>query len=275
MSERKAIIIINGASVRNYWQDLWNHREILFFLAWRDILIRYKQTVIGASWVLIRPLLTMLVFTIVFGRIAKLPADGIPYPLLVFTGLLPWYFFSNALSDCSNSLVSNSHLLSKVYFPRLIVPASTLLVSMVDLAISSCLLLLLMAWYGFLPDWRIIFLPVFTLFTAIVALGLGLWFAALNVRYRDFRHLVPFFLQLGVYISPVGYSTTLIPEKWRAFYYLNPMVGIIDGFRWCILGAECNIFWMGVLFSALLSILMLLLGLRYFRESEASFADVI
>lgn len=275
MSDRKIIIINNGASVKNYWQDLWHHKEMLFFLAWRDILIRYKQTVIGASWVLIRPLLTMLVFTVVFGRIAKLPADGIPYPLLVFTGLLPWYFFSNALSDCSNSLVSNSHLLSKVYFPRLIVPASTLLVSMVDFAISSCLLLLLMVWYGFVPDWRIVFLPVFTLFTAIVAFGLGLWFAALNVRYRDFRHLVPFFLQLGVYVSPVGYATSLIPEKWRALYYLNPMVGIIDGFRWSILGAESNIYWMGVLFSALLSTLVLILGLRYFRESEASFADVI
>jgi len=274
VAELDVLVLTNGVTIKNYWRDIWRHREMLFFLAWRDILVRYKQTVVGASWVLIRPLLTMLVFTVVFGRIANLPSNNMPYSLLVFTGLLPWGFFSSALSDCSNSLVSNAHLLSKVYFPRLIVPASTLLVGLVDFAISCSLLVVLIFWYGYFPTWKILLFPVFTVLTAVCAFGLGLWAAALTVRYRDFRHLVPFFLQLGVYASPVGYATNLIPEKWRVIYYLNPMVGIIDGFRWSILGEE-NIYWTGVLFAVCFSALVLVTGLRFFRKSEATFADVI
>jgi lipopolysaccharide transport system permease protein len=219
--------------------------------------------------------LTMFVFTMVFGRIANLPSDGVPYPLLVFAGMLPWYFFSNALTECSNSLVSNTNLISKVYFPRLIVPTSSLLVCLVDYLISCLLLLAMLVWYNHWPDWRILLLPVFSLFAAITAFGLGLWSAALNVRYRDFRHLIPFFLQLGIYVSPVGYASTLIPEKWRFVYSLNPLVGVIDGFRWCVLGQESHMYWPGLILSVLISVFILITGLRYFRKSESSFADVI
>lgn len=275
MSSQQVIVISNGMTSKGYWQDFWRHREMLLFLAWRDILVRYKQTIVGASWVIIRPLLTMLVFTLVFGRIANLPSNGVPYPLLVFAGMLPWFFFSSALTECSNSLVGNSNLLSKVYFPRLIVPASTLLVCVVDYLISCLLLFVMLVWYSHWPDWRILFLPLFSLFAAIIAFGLGLWAAALNVRYRDFRHLIPFLLQLGIYVSPVGYATTLIPEKWRFLYSLNPLVGVIDGFRWSLLGQESHIYWPSMLISLVGSILVLITGLRYFRKSEAGFADVI
>lgn len=275
MSSQQVIVISNGMTSKGYWQDFWRHREMLLFLAWRDILVRYKQTLVGASWVIIRPLLTMLVFTMVFGRIANLPSNGVPYPLLVFAGMLPWFFFSSALTECSNSLVGNSNLLSKVYFPRLIVPTSTLLVCVVDYLISCLLLFVMLVWYSHWPDWRILFLPLFSLFAAIIAFGLGLWAAALNVRYRDFRHLIPFVLQLGIYVSPVGYATTLIPEKWRFLYSLNPLVGVIDGFRWSLLGQESHIYWPSMLISLVGSILVLVTGLRYFRKSEAGFADVI
>ena len=275
MSSQQVIVISNGMTSKGYWQDFWRHREMLLFLAWRDILVRYKQTLVGASWVIIRPLLTMLVFTLVFGRIAKLPSNDVPYPLLVFSGMLPWFFFSSALTECSNSLVGNSNLLSKVYFPRLIVPTSTLLVCVVDYLISCVLLLAMLIWYEHWPDWRILLLPIFSLFAAIIAFGLGLWAAALNVRYRDFRHLIPFALQLGIYVSPVGYATTLIPEKWRFLYSLNPLVGVIDGFRWSLLGQESHIYWPSLLISVVGSVLVLVTGLRYFRKSEAGFADVI
>lgn len=268
-------LLANGRAAKDYWSDFFKHRELLYFLAWRDILVRYKQTLVGAGWVLIRPLLTMLVFTVVFGRIAGLSSGGLPYSLVVFAGMLPWYFFSNALTDCSNSLVTNSQLLSKVYFPRLIVPCSTLLVSLVDFFISGILLVGMMLWYNHFPDWRILFLPLFTALAAMFSFGLGLWAAALNVRYRDFRHLIPFLLQLGIYVSPVGYSSTLIPEKWRLLYSLNPLVGIIDGFRWCILGSDIQIFWPSVLISAAIGLVLLITGVRYFRRAEASFADVI
>lgn len=268
-------ILANGRSAKNYWADFFKHRELLYFLAWRDILVRYKQTLVGAGWVLIRPLLTMLVFTVVFGRIAGLSSGTVPYSLVVFAGMLPWYFFSSSLTDCSNSLVTNAQLLSKVYFPRLIVPFSTMLVSLVDFMISGLLLIGLMLWYGRLPDWHLIFLPLFTILAAMFSLGLGLWAAALNVRYRDFRHLIPFFLQLGIYVSPVGYASHLIPEKWRLLYSFNPLVGIIDGFRWCILGTEMEVYWSSVAISVVVSLLLIVTGIRYFRKAEPSFADVI
>ncbi|NDP48685.1 MAG: ABC transporter permease [Sulfuriferula multivorans] len=269
------IVIANGSRDKDYWVNLWRHREMLFFLVWRDILVRYKQTLVGVSWVVIRPFLTMMVFTVVFGNIANLPSNGLPYPLLVFTGMLPWFFFSSALTECSNSLVGNSNMLSKIYFPRLIIPISTILVCGVDYLVSILLLIGMLAWYQHLPDWRILFLPVFSLFTAMTAFGLGLWAAALNVRYRDFRHLIPFVLQLGIYISPVGYATNLIPEKWRALYWLNPMVGIIDGFRWSVLGQETAVYWPSVGLALLTSVGVLWSGLWYFRRSESTFADVI
>lgn len=268
-------VLVNGRSAKDYWSDFFKHRELLYFLAWRDILVRYKQTLVGAGWVLIRPLLTMLVFTVVFGKIAGLSSGSVPYSLVVFAGMLPWYFFANSLTDCSNSLVTNAQLLSKVYFPRLIVPFSTMLVSLVDFMISGVLLIGLMLWYGHLPDWRILFLPFFVVLAALFSMGLGLWAAALNVRYRDFRHLIPFFLQLGIYVSPVGYASNLIPEKWRLLYSFNPLVGIIEGFRWCIIGTEMQVYWPGVAISAAVGIFLTFTGIRYFRKAEASFADVI
>lgn len=270
---KNVLVIQQGIPAKAYWSDLWRHRELLFFLAWRDILVRYKQTVIGVSWVVLRPLLFMVILTILFGRIARLPSEDVPYAVLVFSGLLPWFFFSNALSECSNSLVTNSHLLSKVYFPRLIVPASTILVSAVDFAISFAVLLLLMIWYGMTPSWQLALLPALGIWVGILSFGLGLWFSALTVRYRDFRHIVPFMLQLGIYASPVAYTTNIIPEKWAQLYYLNPIAGLIDAFRWSIIGTAPSVY--GILFALAMTVTLLVSGLIYFRSEEAHFADDI
>ncbi|MEN9565372.1 MAG: hypothetical protein RLZZ69_568 [Cyanobacteriota bacterium] len=264
-----------GRTETQYWKDIWHYRELLYFLAWRDILVRYKQTVMGLAWALLRPLLAMIISTIVFGNIAKLPSEGVPYPILVFAAMLPWQFFSSSLAECSNSLINNSQLISKVYFPRLIVPASTVVVSFVDFMISGIILLALMTWYDFVPSWRIIALPLFILIAFAAAMGGGLWLAALNVKYRDFRHIVPFLVQFGFYISPVAYSTTIVPEKWRLIYSLNPMVGVIDGFRWAILGENFGIYWPGFLISLTVVAFFLITGLWYFRKTERTFADVI
>ncbi|MBV9566044.1 MAG: ABC transporter permease, partial [Bradyrhizobium sp.] len=237
------IIIEPGRHERNYWRDLWRYRELFRVLAWRDLAVRYKQTVIGLAWALIRPFLTMLVFTIIFGRIAKLPSEGAaPYALMVFAGLLPWSFFSAGLSEASNSLINNANLISKVYFPRLIVPTATVVVAFVDFLISFGIMVMLMAWYRFVPDWRILLLPIFVLFAFLASIGPALWITALNVKYRDFRYVIPFLVQLGLYISPVGFSSGVVPQKWRLLYSLNPMVGVIDGFRWCILGGQSPIY---------------------------------
>jgi lipopolysaccharide transport system permease protein len=269
------LVIEAGRAERQYWKDIWRYRELFYFLAWRDILVRYKQTVIGIAWALIRPFLTMVVFTVVFGNIAKLPSGGAPYPILVFAAMLPWQFFSNALSECSLSLISNSNLISKVYFPRMIVPTSAVIVSFVDFMISGIILLALMAWYNFVPDWRILTLPLFTLIAFAAAMGAGLWLAALNVEYRDFRYIVPFIVQFGLYISPVGFSSSVVPEQWRLIYSLNPMVGVIDGFRWAILGGSSSIYLPGFALSLGLVVLMLISGIWYFRRTERTFADVI
>lgn len=269
------LVIEAGRTEKQYWKDLWRYRELFYFLAWRDILVRYKQTAIGIVWALIRPFLTMVVFTVVFGNLAKLPSEGAPYPILVFSAMLPWQFFSNALSECSNSLISNSNLISKVYFPRLIVPSSAVIVSFVDFMISGIILLGLMAWYNFVPDWRIITLPVFILIAFAAAMGGGLWLSALNVKYRDFRYIVPFIVQFGLYISPVGFSSSIVPEKWRMIYSLNPIVGVIDGFRWAILGGKSNIYWPGFSLSLLLVGVLFASGIWYFRKMERTFADVI
>jgi lipopolysaccharide transport system permease protein len=271
----KLLIIEAGRAEKQYWRDLWTYRELFYFLAWRDILVRYKQTAIGIAWALIRPFLTMVVFTVVFGRLAKLPSEGVPYPILVFAALLPWQFFANALSECSNSLISNSNLISKVYFPRLIVPASAIIVSFVDFMISGIILLGLMAWYNFIPSWRILTLPLFIAIAFAASMGAGLWLAALNVKYRDFRYVVPFIVQLGLYISPVGFSSSIVPAQWRLLYALNPMVGVIDGFRWAIIGKNYEINLPGFLISLGLVGIVLFTGIWYFRKTERTFADVI
>lgn len=269
------LVIEAGRAERQYWKDIWRYRELFYFLAWRDILVRYKQTAIGIAWALIRPFLTMVVFTVVFGNIAKLPSGGAPYPILVFSAMLPWQFFANALSECSNSLISNSNLISKVYFPRMIVPTSSVIVSFVDFMISGIILLGLMAWYNFVPDLRILTLPLFVLIAFAAAMGSGLWLAALNVEYRDFRYIVPFIVQFGLYISPVGFSSSVVPEQWRLIYSLNPMVGVIDGFRWAILGGNSSIYLPGFALSIGLVVLILITGIWYFRRTERTFADVI
>jgi lipopolysaccharide transport system permease protein len=269
------LIIEAGRTEKQYWQDLWRYRELFYFLAWRDILVRYKQTAIGIVWALIRPFLTMVVFTVVFGQLAKLPSEGAPYPILVFSAMLPWQFFSNSLSECSNSLITNANLLSKVYFPRLVVPTSAVVVSFVDFMISGMILLALMAWYNFVPTWRILTLPLFIAVAFAASMGAGLWLASLNVQYRDFRFIVPFIVQFGLYISPVGFSSSIVPQQWRFIYSLNPMVGVIDGFRWAILGGNSHLYLPGFILSMALVFLLLVSGIWYFRKMERTFADVI
>lgn len=275
VSNQSVLVIEAGRAERHYWRDLWRYRELFFFLAWRDILVRYKQTTIGIAWALGRPLITMLVFTLVFSTLAKLPSDGAPYPILVFAALLPWQFFSSAISGAGDSLVSNAGMISKVYFPRLVIPASALIVSLVDFLISGVILVGLMIWYGFAPSLRMLTLPIFIFVVFSAAMGAGLWIAALNVKYRDFRIAIPFAVQLGLYISPVGFSSAVVPEQWRLLYSLNPMVGVIDGFRWAILGKGTAFYWPGFLLSFLLVLVMLVTGLYYFRKTEKTFADVI
>ncbi|BAY46308.1 ABC-2 type transporter [Scytonema sp. HK-05] len=272
---KQEFIIEAGRTEQQYWKDLWRYRELFYFLAWRDILVRYKQTAIGMAWALIRPFLTMVVFSIVFGQLAKLPSQGVPYPILVFTAMLPWQFFANSLSECSNSLITNANLISKVYFPRLIVPTSAVVVSFVDFLISGMILLGLMAWYNFVPTWRILTLPLFIGVAFAASIGVGLWLASLNVQYRDFRYIVPFIVQFGLYISPVGFSSSVVPEKWRLLYSLNPIVGVIDGFRWAILGGDSYLYLPGFVLSLGLVALLFFSGIWYFRKMERKFADVI
>lgn len=275
MDAQSLLIIEAGRTERHYWRDLWRYRELFFFLALRDILVRYKQTVIGITWALARPLLIMLIFTLVFSKLAKLPSEGVPYPLLVFAALLPWQFFSSAFSGAGDSLINNAGMISKVYFPRLVIPASALIVSFVDFLISLVILAGLMIWYGFAPTLHIFALPFFVLVAFAAAMGTGLWIAALNVKYRDFRIIVPFVVQLGLYISPVGFSSSIVPEQWRLLYSINPMVGVIDGFRWAILGGNTQLYWPGFLLSLFLILMILASGIYYFRKTEKTFADVI
>jgi lipopolysaccharide transport system permease protein len=273
---KQELIIEPGRAERGYWLDLWRYRELFQVLAWRDISVRYKQTVIGVAWALIRPFLTMVVFTIVFGKLAMLPSDGsAPYALMVFAGMLPWTFFSSALADASNSLIGNANLISKVYFPRLIIPAATVMVTFVDFLISFVILMGLMIWYRFVPEWQILLLPAFVAVAFGTSLGLGLWITALNVKYRDFRYVIPFIVQLGLYVSPVGFSSNIVPDQWRLLYSLNPMVGVIDGFRWCILAGQSRLYLPGFFLSLAVAALFLWLGLHRFRQMEKSFADLI
>lgn len=270
------LILEAGRAEEHYWRDLWRYRELFSVLAWRDVAVRYKQTVIGGAWALLRPFLTMLIFTVVFGKVAKLPSDGAaPYALLVFAGLLPWSLFSAALTGASESMVANANLIGKVYFPRIIVPAATLVTALIDFLVSLVILFALMLWYRFLPGWQILLLPLFVALALLASLGPGLWVTALNIKYRDFRVVVPFLVQLGLYVSPVGFSSSVVPHEWRWLYSLNPLVGIIDGFRWCILGGESEIYWPGFLVSLGVVGLFLWLGVRRFRATERTFADLI
>ncbi|MBI3881585.1 MAG: ABC transporter permease [Verrucomicrobia bacterium] len=272
----KELLIEPGRAERNYWRDLWRFRELFYFLAWRDILVRYKQTVIGIAWSLLRPIVTMVIFTFIFGNVAKLPSEGeAPYALMVAAGLLPWTFFSTALSEAAGSLVSNSNLISKVYFPRLVVPASSIVTSLVDFFISVGMFAVLMVWFKFAPDWRVLTLPLFTLLAAALAAGAGLLLAALTVKFRDFRFVVPFIVQFGLFISPVGYSSKTLPAGFEILYALNPMVGIIDGFRWALLHGQRPLDPAGLAVSAGVTAAMLVVGIWYFRKTEKTFADII
>lgn len=270
------IIIEPGRAEKNYYGDLWRFRELFYILSWRDIKVRYKQTVLGIAWSIIRPLLTMIVFTIVFGKIANLPSEGAaPYAIMVYAAMLPWQFFSNALSESSGSLIGNANLISKVYFPRMIIPTAAVITSFIDFLISFVILVALMIYYQFAPSWNLLLLPVFLVVAFLASIGPGLWLTALNVKYRDFRYIVPFIVQFGMYISPVGFSSSVVPENWRFIYALNPMVGVIDGFRWCILGGNNNINWNGFILSMGIVVFFLWLGVYQFRKMEKTFADLI
>ncbi len=273
-------ILEAGRAEKNYWRDLWLYRELFQVLAWRDLSVRYKQTVIGVAWAVVRPVLTMLVFTFVFGTVANLKSHGTaPYALMVFAGLLPWQFFSTALTDSSNSLTTNANLISKVYFPRLIVPTATIVVAFVDFAISFVLLLGMMIIYQFVPPWQIIFIPAFVALCFLTSLGPGLWITSLNVKYRDFRYVIPFIIQFGLYLTPVGFTKDVIlakiPENLHFVYNMNPMVGVIDGFRWCILGGPPPFLEPAFLIGIGVTIFLLWLGIRQFRKMEKTFADLI
>ncbi|HEY1576101.1 MAG TPA: ABC transporter permease [Terracidiphilus sp.] len=269
------LLIEAGRTERQYWHDLWRYRELFYFLAWRDLLVRYKQTVVGVSWSVIRPLLTLMILTVVFGKLGKMPSGGVPYPLLVFCGMLPWQFFSAAMSETGGSLVLNSTLISKVYFPRLVIVVSSVITNFVDFAISSVFLVALLGWYHHMPPAAVWLLPVFVLMVFGVSLGMGVWLAALTVKYRDFRHIVPFLVQLGLYVSPVGFQSSVVPERFRLLYSLNPMVGVIDGFRWCLLGTHHSGQWSGIAIAMVDTIVLVASGIWYFRKTERTFADVI
>ena len=270
------LIIEPNKTTSDFIYELLKYRELFYFLAWRDILVRYKQTVIGVAWSVIRPFLSMIIFTVIFGRVAKLPTEGtVPYPIMVFSALLPWHYFSNAMQSSSNSIVGASHMISKIYFPRIILPSSAVIVSTVDFLISFAMLCILMIVYRFAPSPYIILLPVFFIPATVTALGIGLWVAAASVKYRDFKHIMPFIVQFGLYVSPVGFSSSVIPDKWRLIYSLNPMVGVIDGFRWCIQGTEASLYPPAFVISIIMSLIVFWLGLRFFRKTEKSFADFI
>jgi lipopolysaccharide transport system permease protein len=274
--EEPTLVIEPGRAEEHYWRDLWHYRELFLILAWRDVAVRYKQTLIGIAWAVLRPFLTMVVFTIVFGKLAKLPSDGqAPYALMVFAGMLPWYLFSSALTGAADSMVANSNLIGKVYFPRIIVPAAAIVTALIDFLVSLIILVGVMIWYRFVPGWQVLLLPVFVLLALVASLGPGLWITALNLKYRDFRFVIPFLVQIGLYVSPVGFSSALVPEEWRLLYSLNPVVGIIDGFRWCILGGDSPIYWPGFTVSLVVVAFFVWLGVTRFRATEKTFADLI
>jgi len=278
--EQFDLVIEAGHAERHYWLDLWRYRELFFILAWRDVAVRYKQTVAGAAWAIVQPLLSMIIMTLIFGKVANLPSVGdAPYAIMVFAALLPWQFFANALTNASQSLVGNANMISKVYFPRVIVPASSVLVSLIDFAVSFVILAGLMAWYQYLPSWRLVTLPAFITLAILSAMGPGLLITALTVRFRDFRFIIPFIVQFGLWVSPVAFSSDVmrakLGETWFFVYSLNPMVAVIDGFRWAILGGDVTFFTPANGLSLLVSLILLGVGISYFRKTERSFADII
>jgi lipopolysaccharide transport system permease protein len=276
LEQMQELVIEADRPERHYWRDLWRYRELFYVMAWRDVAVRYKQTLIGAAWAIIRPFVTMVIFTIVFGRVANLPSDGdAPYAIMVFAGMLPWTFFSSAVADASNSILSNGNLISKVYFPRLIVPIAAVTVALVDFAISFIILVGLMVWYRYLPSWHMFFLPIFIAIAFLASSGPALWLTALNVKYRDIRYVIPFIIQVGLYVSPVGFSSSVVPGQWRLLYSLNPIVGVIDGFRWCILGGQSPFYLPGFLLCIAVTISFMWFGILQFRKTESSFADLI
>jgi lipopolysaccharide transport system permease protein len=282
MSERRlnasqpVLVLEPGRAERHYWRDIWAYRELFAILAWRDVAVRYKQTVIGIAWAVVRPFLTMVVFTVVFGRLANLPSEGLtPYPIMVFAGMLPWFLFSTILGEASGSLVANANLVGKVYFPRIIIPCAVAVVGLIDFAINLAVLFGLMLWYGYFPSWRMLLLPGFVGLAVLASLGPAFVLTALNIKYRDFRFIIPFIVQFGLYVSPVGFSSAIVPVGWRFWYSLNPIVGVIDGFRWCILGGESQLYIPGFLLSLLVVLAFLWLGIAQFRRTERSFADLL
>lgn len=273
---RAVLILAPGRSSGQYWRDLWRYRELFLVLAWRDIAVRYKQTAIGVAWALLRPLLTMLALTFVFSRVAKLPTPlDVPYTLLVFAALLPWFLLTTILSEASASLIGNANLISKVYFPRLIIPVAAAMVALVDLGINFIILIALFLGYRFAPGIEMLALPVFTVLCLLASLGPALLVTALNVKYRDFRYIIPFIIQFGVYVTPVGFSITILPPQWQVLLYLNPAVGAIEGFRWCLLGGTNPLNPLGMVLNVGVVAIMLVWGIGYFRRTERSFADVI
>lgn len=276
IDSQKILVIEPGSGRRRYWRDLWEYRELLAILAWRDVAVRYKQAVIGSGWAVVRPLLTMLIFTFIFGMIARLPSTGSsPYPLMVLAGMLPWLLFAGVMTEASNSLINNASLVGKTYFPRVIIPIATCLVALVDFLISMAIFVVMSLWYAYVPDWRIVFFPLFTLLALLVAMGPALLISALNVKYRDFRYIVPFMVQIGMYVTPVGFSSSIVPEKWHLLFSLNPMVGVIDGFRWCMLRGAEPLDWVSLGISLTVAAVMMVVGILYFRSTEKTFADII
>lgn len=272
----RVLVLEPGRTTRHYWADVWEYRELMIVLAWRDISVRYKQALVGVVWALLRPLLTMVIFTLLFDRLAGMPSvGGAPYEIVVFAGMLPWFLFSAIVADASNSLVNNANLIGKVYFPRIAIPLSSAVVATVDFFIGFVLFLGLMLVLGYRPSPTIALLPLFVGWAVVAALGPALLMAALNVRYRDFRQIVPFVVQFGLYVSPVGYVSSVVPDGWRLLYSLNPIVGAIDGFRWCVLGDEAAPWLPGMAASGAVALVMLAVGFAYFRRTERSFADVI
>jgi lipopolysaccharide transport system permease protein len=274
VEQKFSIVIEAGKTEKQYWKDIFRYREVAYFMSWRDILVRYKQTAVGIAWALLRPFLTMVVFTVIFGKLAHMPSGSIPYPILVFAGMLPWQFFASAIAECSTSFITNSNLLTKIYFPRLIIPLSALAVSVIDFLISFAILVGLMVWYQFSPLWTALYIPLLILLTVMCAMGFGVWLAALTVKYRDFKFIVPFIVQLGMYVSPVGFSSSIVPSRWYFLYAMNPMVGIIDAYRWSLLG-NVEFPLVSLAQSTAIVIITLLTGIRYFRRTERGFADII
>jgi len=276
MEQKPVLVIESGRGAAHYWRELLRYRELFLFLTWRDILVRYKQTAIGILWSIMRPLLTMLVFTFIFGKVASMPKEGTaPYALMVFAALLPWQMFSNAVQESSNSLIVNADMIAKIYFPRIIMPLSSIFTALVDFAIALAIYLVMMVFFGVIPTWHMLAMPLFLLLGLGSAVGVGLVISALNVSFRDFRYIVPFIIQFGLYISPVGFSSTAVPEKWRFLYCLNPLVGVIDGFRWSLLGQNISFYWPGLIASVCITVALIVFGVTVFRRMERTFADNI